>query len=372
MKSCGKMDIRKTLCSKPWTAPRSRTTPISIHSSILRCSKSRCKRNLIASARSLSWPAKSPGIGDKNFSSQIAGATSQLDKAAQDSAITQDSVHSLSQQVDSLLTQDEPAMRQYTAHLVGHAHIDFQWLWEWPETVQVCHDTFNQAIKFMDEFPGFKFTQSSSGLYEATEKSFPDLFKKIQEEVAKGNWEIVGGRVCEGDENMLSPESHASQFLYGQRYFREHFNGKDAKVGWEPDTFGHTIQFPQILNLAGCKYFYFCRGGYNNPLFWWQAPDGSRCWPMMSRPPAVGTTATSTPAASIDNSISPIRPAQKICSGSTASAITAAAPRAKTSTRSSLTRKLPFSRRSNFRLSSMVSTASKNTISPSSLCRPPT
>ena len=167
-------------------------------------------------------------------------------------------------------------MRQYTAHLVGHAHIDFQWLWEWPETVQVCHDTFNQAIKFIDEFPGFKFTQSSSGLYEATEKSFPDLFKKIQEQVAKGNWEIVGGRVCEGDENMLSPESHASQFLYGQRYFREHFNGKDAKVGWEPDTFGHTIQFPQILNLAGCKYFYFCRGGYNNPLFWWQAPDGSR------------------------------------------------------------------------------------------------
>ena len=215
-------------------------------------------------------------VKDEHFSSQIADATSLLDKAAQSSAITQDSVNSVTGQVDSLLKQDEPAMREFTAHLVGHAHIDFQWLWEWPETVQVCHDTFNQAIKFIDEFPGFKFTQSSSGLYEATEKSFPDLFKKIQEQVAKGNWEIVGGRVCEGDENMLSPESHASQFLYGQRYFREHFNGKSALVGWEPDTFGHTIQFPQILNLAGCKYFYFCRGGYNEPLFWWQAPDGSR------------------------------------------------------------------------------------------------
>ena len=128
----------------------------------------------------------------------------------------------------------------------------------------------------MDEFPGFKFSQSSSGLYEATEKSWPTVFKGIQDQVAKGNWEILGGRVCEGDENMISPESHASQFLYGQRYFREHFKGKDAVVGWEPDTFGHTVQFPQLLQLAGCKYFYFCRAGYNIPLFWWQAPDGTR------------------------------------------------------------------------------------------------
>src|SRR5205823_11312990 len=34
--------------------------------------------------------------------------------------------------------------------------------------------------------------------------------------------------------------------------------------------------FPQILQLGGCKYFYFCRGGRNVPLFWWQAPDGSK------------------------------------------------------------------------------------------------
>jgi len=92
--------------------------------------------------------------------------------------------------------------------------------------------------------------------------------------VEAGNWEIVGGRVCEGDENMISPESHAMHFLYGQRYFRERFKGKDATVGWEPDTFGHTWQFPQILKLGGCKYFYFCRGGHGNPLFWWQGPDG--------------------------------------------------------------------------------------------------
>jgi alpha-mannosidase len=215
-------------------------------------------------------------LKDQQFIGHVADVGNMIDTAEKNPDLSDASVKALAGQVNDLLKQDEPVMRTYTAYLVGHAHIDFQWLWEWAETVQVCHDTFNQALKFMKEFPGFKFTQSSSGLYQATEKSWPTVFKGIQDEVAKGNWEIVGGRVCEGDENMISPESHASQFLYGQRYFREHFKGKDAVVGWEPDTFGHTVQFPQLLQLAGCKYFYFCRGGYNIPLFWWQAPDGTR------------------------------------------------------------------------------------------------
>ncbi len=197
-------------------------------------------------------------------------------KRRENDSLDAEGVQSVIHQVHASLNHEHPLMQQYTGHLVGHAHIDFQWLWEWPETVQVCHDTFNQAVKFMAEFPGFKFSQSSAALYATTEEHFPDVFKRMQEEVAKGNWEIVGGRVCEGDENMISPESHARHFLYGQRYFRERFNGKQAIVGWEPDTFGHTWQFPQILQLGGCKYFYFCRGGYGLPLFWWQSPDGTK------------------------------------------------------------------------------------------------
>ncbi|MBS1700334.1 MAG: alpha-mannosidase [Armatimonadetes bacterium] len=168
-----------------------------------------------------------------------------------------------------------PEMQKYTGHLVGHAHIDLQWLWEWQEGIVASHDTFNQAVKFMDEFPGFTFSQSSSVIYKAVQDAYPDLFKKVQAKVKKGQWEIVGGRVCEGDTNMISPESHAMQFLYGQTYFKENF-GKTAVVGWEPDTFGHTIQMPQILKMGGCKYYYFCRGGKGKPLFWWQALDGTK------------------------------------------------------------------------------------------------
>ncbi|MFH0889141.1 MAG: glycoside hydrolase family 38 C-terminal domain-containing protein [Planctomycetota bacterium] len=166
-------------------------------------------------------------------------------------------------------------MQRYTGHLVGHAHIDFQWLWEWPETIQICEDTFGQAVKFMEKYPDFTFSQSSAALYLATEKNHPELFKKMQEMVKKGQWEIVGGRWCEGDNNIISGESHARQFLYGQRYFREKF-GVTAKVGWEPDTFGHNWTMPQLLRLAGIDTYYFCRAGKNKPLSWWEGPDGSR------------------------------------------------------------------------------------------------
>lgn len=190
-------------------------------------------------------------------------------------AVTNEQIEAALHMASQALEHAHPEMTKYTGHLVGHAHIDLQWLWEWQEGIVSSRDTFNQAVKFMEEFPGFTFSQSSSVIYQAVEEAYPDIFKKVQEKVKKGQWELVGGRVCEGDTNMISPESHARQFLYGQTYFKEKF-GKTAIVGWEPDTFGHSIQMPQILKMGGCKYYYFCRGGKNKPLFWWQGLDGTK------------------------------------------------------------------------------------------------
>jgi alpha-mannosidase len=168
-----------------------------------------------------------------------------------------------------------PLIKSYQGDLVGYAHTDVQWLWEWPEARQAVFVTWRQALKFMDEYPDFTFSQSTAGYYRAMEETYPDLFKKVQQRVKEGRWELLGGRICEADENLLSPEAHARHFLYGQRYFRERF-GKIATVGWEPDTFGHTAQMPQILRLGGCDSYYFCRAGKSVPLFWWEALDGSK------------------------------------------------------------------------------------------------
>jgi len=211
---------------------------------------------------------------DPALEGHIMEARAMLDKVSRKDA-TPEEIQAALHAAQHALSHTHPVMEQYTGHLVGHAHIDLQWLWEWQEGIAFSRDTFRQAAKFMDEFPGFTFSQSSSALYEAMEDHYPEIFAKMKEKVKKGQWEVVGGRVCEGDTNMISPESTASQFLYGQRYFRERF-GKTAVVGWEPDTFGHNIQMPQILKLGGCNYYYFCRGGKGKPLFWWEGIDGTR------------------------------------------------------------------------------------------------
>ena len=56
------------------------------------------------------------------------------------------------------LAQKAPDRRGQTVTLVGHAHIDMNWLWTSPETVKCCHDTFRQVLAFMDEFPQFTFS----------------------------------------------------------------------------------------------------------------------------------------------------------------------------------------------------------------------
>lgn len=168
-----------------------------------------------------------------------------------------------------------PLARHYSLYLVGHAHIDMNWLWLWPETKEVCRLTWDQALKFMDEYPQFRFTQSQPGAYIAIEEEQPELFSRIQAAAREGQWEPAGAGWVEGDTNMASGEILARHCLLTDAYYREKL-GRRSKVAWLPDNFGHAWTVPSILSDAGYRYFYFCRAGKGTPLFWWEGPDGAR------------------------------------------------------------------------------------------------
>jgi len=165
--------------------------------------------------------------------------------------------------------------KQYTLYLVGHAHIDMNWLWLWPETKQVCRQTWDQALKFADEFADFRFTQSQPGAYMAIEQESPELFERIQQAVARGQWEPAGASWVEGDTNMASGEILARQCLLAHEYYMDRL-GRRSATAWLPDNFGHAWTVPSIFADAGYKYFYFCRAGKGIPTFWWEGPDGAR------------------------------------------------------------------------------------------------
>ncbi|MEN6345594.1 MAG: glycoside hydrolase family 38 C-terminal domain-containing protein [Armatimonadia bacterium] len=165
--------------------------------------------------------------------------------------------------------------KQYTLYLVGHAHIDMNWLWLWPETKDVCRRTWDQALKFMDEFPGFTLTQSQPGAYLAMEEEQPQLFAQIQQAVRRGQWEPAGASWTEGDTNMASGEALARQVLLTQHYFETKF-GRRTEMAWLPDNFGHAWTVPSIFSDAGIRNYYFSRCGKGLPTFWWEGPDGAR------------------------------------------------------------------------------------------------
>jgi len=165
-------------------------------------------------------------------------------------------------------------------HMIGNAHIDPVWLWQWPEGYQEVRATFQSAIERMKEYPEFVFTCDSVCYLEWVEETDPELFEAIRERVAEGRWELVGGWWVEPDCNIPSGESFVRQALYGQRYLHEKF-GILATTGSNVDPFGHNATLPQLLRKSGIDSYVFLRPQIHEltlpgPYFWWESPDGSR------------------------------------------------------------------------------------------------
>jgi len=184
----------------------------------------------------------------------------------------------LIEEAEKILSPIGEVAKTFTIHYVGHAHIDMNWLWDWPETVDTAYKTFTTVNKLMDEFPDFKFSQSQTSVYSAMEKYSPETFEMIKERVKKGQWEITANHWVEGDKNLASGEALIRHILYTKRYFKEKFGFPydKVKIDWEPDTFGHHWMHPQILKKSGITRYYFCRAGKGPRIFWWEAPDGSK------------------------------------------------------------------------------------------------
>jgi alpha-mannosidase len=165
-------------------------------------------------------------------------------------------------------------------HMIGNAHIDAPWLWPLSETNAVMHSTFRSALDRLREDPQVTMTSSSSQFYEWVAQSDPAMLAEIRKRVEEGRWDLVGGWWVEPDVNIPNGESLIRQGLYGQQSLKRIF-GRQATVGYNPDSFGHTGSLPQILKLQGMPNYVFMRPNATekelpSSLFWWQGIDGTK------------------------------------------------------------------------------------------------
>jgi alpha-mannosidase len=184
----------------------------------------------------------------------------------------------------------ETAAPRPIIHAVGHAHIDVAWLWPLKVTRGKAARTFATALAFMDQFPEYTFTQSQPHLYKMVSQDRPDLFERIKTRAAEGRWNATGATWVEMDTNVPSGESLVRQFLYGMRFFQREL-GVRPEVLWLPDVFGYSAALPQLMKLAGIRYFFTAKLSWNQfthmpyDTFWWEGLDGSRVLTHLSTTP---------------------------------------------------------------------------------------
>jgi len=170
--------------------------------------------------------------------------------------------------------------RRIVFHLIGNAHLDPVWLWDWREGLNEGLITSRTLLDLMDEDPELTLTRGEASLYDHIERTDPETFERIRRRVREGRWEVVGGNWVQPDTNLPATETFARQFLRGQRYFASRF-GKPVTVAWAADSFGHAAGLPEILSAAGFRGFCFTRPNNRllplpKPAFWWEGPGGAR------------------------------------------------------------------------------------------------
>lgn len=172
---------------------------------------------------------------------------------------------------------------RHTIYPLGHAHLDTAWLWPLRIThLKMAHTTATQ-LYHMDRYGDYVYVHSQASQYEWLEQEAPALLEKVKEKAKSGQWEPLGSMWVEADCNLTGSESLVRQFLYGKRYFAQHF-GIDTVDMFLPDVFGYSAALPQILNKFGIRHFLTQKISWNqfnkfpHNTFWWQGIDGTKIW----------------------------------------------------------------------------------------------
>lgn len=178
---------------------------------------------------------------------------------------------------EELLLPMTDEAKAYKLILAGHAHIDMNWMWSWPETVAATIATFTTMLNIMDEYPQFCFSQSQTSVYQIIDDYAPELHDRIKARIDEGRWEVTSSAWVETDKNMPNTESLIRHIGYSKKYLSEKWGipGDKLEVDFSPDTFGHSANLPEIDTFGGVKYYYHCRGlDGDNALYRWKGQSG--------------------------------------------------------------------------------------------------
>ncbi len=152
-------------------------------------------------------------------------------------------------------TTATPNLSRPTLYVVGYAHLDTEWRWEYPQVIsEYLAKTMHANFYLFQKYPHYIFNFSGANRYGMMKEYFPADYQELKHWVKEGRWFPAGSSMEENDVNSPSPESIIRQVLYGNEYFRRDF-GVASEEFMLPDCFGFPASLPSILAAAGVKAF---------------------------------------------------------------------------------------------------------------------
>lgn len=166
--------------------------------------------------------------------------------------------------------------RRYENGLVSvmnSSHQDIAWV-DRPEICIILRDTLLLAPVMKDAFvrDDYGFDIEDGLMLREYIDRHPGSVDKLTT-LLKSQKLSVGATYNCPYEDMYDAEDQVRQLYLGKKWVKKTFGGYDAKVYWNVDVPGKSLQTPQILKKAGVDYMIISR--HAKSMFHWQSPDGS-------------------------------------------------------------------------------------------------
>jgi alpha-mannosidase len=157
--------------------------------------------------------------------------------------------------------------------IISSSHQDIAWM-DSPEKCVEFRDrnVITPALAMVGKNGAYAFTMENMlNLMEYLERH-PERKEEIARYTREGRMEW-GASFNQPYESLLSGEQLIREAYLGRRWIKKNFPGCDARVYFNPDVPGRSMQMPQILSKAGIPYMVMSR--YHEGFYRWASPDGS-------------------------------------------------------------------------------------------------
>jgi alpha-mannosidase len=158
--------------------------------------------------------------------------------------------------------------------LMSSSHQDIAWM-DSPHQCMLDRDSkvLTPALELLQKNGKFCYSAEQVLMLQEYLSLHPDAKELILALTRSGRLEW-GATYNQPYEGLYSGEELVRQLYHGRIWLQKTLPGCDARVAWNVDVPGRTLQMPQILAKSGVPYMIISR--HEPGLFYWSSPDGSR------------------------------------------------------------------------------------------------